>query len=235
VPRAGWVERLGAMGTAAQASVPGLYAWGVTVAPGAFAHGAAGVPKAAAAVALAALLSGPLADERLGERARIPLLWIFVLSSALAWSTAPSGLAPSHVDAQRGLAGMLGWALFAITWSAPALPPGRGTGRVVEPDTRAVDGDRPHDARIYVLGGATLAAILQGPGWGAASLERALLVRVVALVAGLSVVGVATEVALTRYRTRVCAPRRARLRRGAGWLALLGLLLLVGLLFGSRG
>ena len=96
----GWIERLSAMGTAAQATVPGLYAWGVTVAPGALAHGASSAAKLAAATALAALVAGPLVADRLGGRTRIPLLWAFVLASAIAWSTAPASLAPLQLDAR---------------------------------------------------------------------------------------------------------------------------------------
>src|ERR1700722_9461866 len=101
-------HRLSAMGAAAQASVPGLYAWGVTVAPVAWSRGASAVAKVAAVAALAALAGGVAAERRWGTRARIIALWGFVLACALAWSAAPTPLGPLRIDAPRGLAGMLG-------------------------------------------------------------------------------------------------------------------------------
>ena len=72
-------------------------------------------------------------------------------------------------------------------------------------------------------------------GWGVTSPERALLVRLVALAAGLAIVGTAAEIALARHAPR--APRlwKARMRTVGGPLLLLAGLALAGLLFASRG
>src|SRR5882672_6171857 len=101
--------RLSATGAAAQANVPGAYAWAVTVAPAAWSRGAPALAKVAAVAALLALFGGMAGERAWGARARFASLWGFVLASALAWSSAPAALAPLRVDSLRGLAGMLGW------------------------------------------------------------------------------------------------------------------------------
>jgi hypothetical protein len=230
------LERLSAMGASAQASVPGLYAWGVTVAPTAWGRGSSLVAKGAALVALAALVGGVAAERSWGHRARIAALWTFVLACALSWSAAPSGLAPLRIDAPRGLAGMLGWALFALASAAPALQGRRGDGRVFldEPDLAPRRGLHRGDA-VYVAAGAAGAVALQLFGWRIATPERALLVRLVALAAGLALVGASVDVALSRHVPRAPQSSQRRLRRGMATFLVLALLGLTGALFVVRG
>jgi hypothetical protein len=228
-------ERLAARGASAQAAIAGAYAWAVTVAPAAWEHADSAVTMAAAGLGLAALVVVAAGERLWGGRGRTASLWVFVLASALAWLSAPAALRPLRIDAPRGLAGMLGWALFALACAGPAL------GDLHEP-ARVVD-DAPLDARsrlargdaAYPFAGAALALALQFVGWRVASPERALLVRLVALAAGLAIVGASAEIALARHAMRVRRPPAARLRTAAVPLALLGLLALAGLLFTSRG
>src|SRR5271165_7131310 len=118
---AGLFERLSSWGAAAQASVPGAYAWGVTVAPAAWSRGGSSFARAASLVAIAALGAGVVGERRWGWRARIASLWTFILACALTWSAVPLALAPLRMDVPRGVAGMIGWALFAMASAAPAL------------------------------------------------------------------------------------------------------------------
>jgi hypothetical protein len=223
-------ERLSSMGAAAQASVPGVYAWGVTVAPCAWARGASLVGKVAAIVALLMLGAGMLGERRWGGRARAVLLWGFVVACAAVWSAAPAGLNPLRMDAPRGLAGMLAWALFAFACATPALPPSMEGERANDDAPLAPRQKlRPGDA-AYVAGGGLLAAILQVGGWTIPGGERALLVRFVALAAGLAVIGATTELALSRHLPRVVPSRSRRLRRAMTALVALGILVLGGLL-----
>ena len=229
-------QRLSAMGAAAQASVPGLYAWGVTVAPVAWSRGASSLSRMAAVVALAALVGGVVAERRWGQTARIGAVWGFVLACALAWSAAPSALAPLRIDAPRGLAGMLGWALFALASAAPALQARQGATRLVldEPELSPRRGLRRGDA-AYVACGALAAAALQLLGWRVATPERALLVRLVALAAGLALIGAAVDVALARHAPRVALSSQRRLRRTMTTFVVLAVLGLTGALFVVRG
>jgi hypothetical protein len=230
------LQRVSSLGASAQASVPGLYAWGVTVAPAAWARGGSAVSKVAAVVAVLALVGGVVGERLLGGRGRVLSLWAFVLSSALAWSAAPAALGPLRIDAPRGIAGMLGWALFAFASAAPALQ-GAGddvAGRLVDdallPPRRGLSrGDA-----TYVAMGAIIAAVLQLVGWRVPTPERALLVRFVALAAGLAVIGAATDVALARHSPRAARSRARRLRRAMAALVVLALLGFTGILFALR-
>jgi hypothetical protein len=232
---AGVFERLSVMGAAAQASVPGLYAWGVTVAPAAWARGASSTAKVAAVVALLSLAAGVLGELRWGGGVRFASLWGFVLASGLTWSAAPAALGPLRIDAPRGIAGMIGWALFALASAAPSLEGRRGRASVIEePALSPRKGLAPGDA-AYVAAGTLLAAALQVVGWRVATAERALLVRFVALAAGLAVLGASTDVALARHGARQALPRRARLRSAMAMLVVFVLLAATGALFAYKG
>jgi len=228
-------ERVSAMGSVAQASVPGAYAWAATVAPVAWSRGGGALAKVAALVALVALAAGWIGEPRWGSRARVASLWGFVMASAVTWSVAPAALAPLHIDAPHGLAGTLGWALFALALAAPSLEGNREPARVVDAEPlaarrRLARGDAP-----YLVGAAVIAAVMQLVGWRVAGVERALLVRFVALAAGLATIDAAASVAVARHARRGQVSMRARLRRSMAVLVLLGILLLGGLLFALRG
>jgi hypothetical protein len=227
-------ERLSGIGATAQATVPGLYAWGVTVAPAAWARGAPLLAKMAAIAALLALMGGVVGDGLWTGRARTPSLWAFVLASALTWSASPASLGPLRIDAPRGIAGMIGWALFAFATAAPALHGRREEQRVVKDAELAPRQGLARGDAAYVTGGALVAAALQLIGWRVATAERALLVRFVALAAGLAFIGAAAEIALARHSPRVRRSPPRRLRRAMGWLVVLSLLGATGVLFAWR-
>jgi hypothetical protein len=235
VPASSLFDRLVARGAPAQAAIAGGYAWAVTVAPTVWERGAPVIAMVAAVVGLAALLASAVGDRLWGGRGRAAALWAFVLASALAWLSAPAALRPTRLDTTRGLAGMAGWALFALASAGPALGERQEPGRVVD--------DAPLEARnrfargdvAYPLVGGAVALGLQVAGWGVTSPERALLVRLVALAAGLAIVGTAAEIALARHAPRVRRSWKARMRSVGGPLLLLAGLALAGLLFASRG
>ena len=226
------------MSAAAQASVPAIYAWGVTVAPAAWSRGAPLLAKVAAVGALVAVAIAVGGERRWGARARMPALWGFVLASAVTWSAAPGALGPLRVDAPRAMAGMLGWALFALTFAAPAIDSRGALPSEEEPaDPEAPLAPRRVLARgdgLYVGGGALFAIWLQGIGWQIATTERAILVRIVCLAAGIALIAVSTQVALARHLPRVRDRSAVRLRRAMPPLVALGLLALSGLLLALR-
>lgn len=223
------------MGAAAQASVPGAYAWAVTVAPAAWSRGAPLVAKVAAIAALVALAAGVWGERIAGSKVRTLSMWGFVLSCALAWSAAPSALAPLRVDAPRGVAGMIGWALFALAFAAPALQGRREEERIIEsPDLVPRKAVARGDA-LYLVAGGLLAAVLQTIGWRASTPERSLLIRFTALATGIAVLGAAADLALARHGSRAKRSRTRRLRSGMMPLVILALLGLSGVLFVFRG
>jgi hypothetical protein len=224
-------DRVAAVGIAAQGAVPGLYAWGVTVVPVAWARGGPVTAKVAAIAAPLALGAGVAGERVWGDAARIASLWAFVVAAAVTWAAARGGLGPLHVDGPRGVAGMLGWALFAFTCAGPALRSGADLEAPVTP--RGPSSGRLGGGRgeaLCVGAGALAAAVLQTVGWKIVGPERALLVRFVALAAGLAVLGAATEVALAQTAQRVPRSPRSRLRGAATWLVALVILAAGGLL-----
>jgi hypothetical protein len=217
-----WVADLGA---AAQAVVPGLYAWAVTVAPCAWGRAPLGA-RFAAGLALLALLT-PLAPEPgdpvRASRRRALGTWVFVLASALTFLAAPAALAPARLGAARGLAGMLGWGLYAFAAAAPALPRAREENQA-EPGLAPRQTVRRGDA-IYLVVGALAAAALQLVGWSVSTPERAVLLRMVTLMGGLGLVGASARLAIARHGRR--APARRSLRAAGPWLV--GLIVLLGI------
>jgi hypothetical protein len=219
------LERLSAMGAAAQAAVPGIYAWGVTVAPGGWARSASALARATTVLALVVLGVGVWAERRWGERARIASVWAFVVACSISWSAAPRGLSAFPVDAPSGLAGMLGWALFAFASFAPAAP--MHSASTFGPSLR----EKPASGDMaYLACGALMAGLFELIGWRIANTERALLVRFVALAAGLATIGASAQIALSRRLTRTVLQTSRRLRRAMAALVVLGLLALSGLL-----
>lgn len=216
-------------------AIAGTYAWAVTVAPVAGYHGAPVAAEVTAGVALASLLAGAAAERWWKGRARLASLATFTSACIATWLIAPAGLRPVAIDVPLGLAGMLGWALYALAAAGPAL------GAYREPD-RIVD-DGPLEARrrlargdaLYLVGGTSLALALQCIGWNVADPERGLLVHLVAVAAGLAVIGASAEVALARHEARAPRSARARWRSAAPAIALLGVLALSGLLLVVRG
>ena len=171
-------------------------------------------------------------------RARAIAAWGLALTSALAWLFAPGSLSAYRVDTGSGLAGMLGWALFALACAAPmAKRDDASDARIVEgpplrPRTRLARGDL-----AIVSLGAVLACALQAVGWSATPVERGVLVRVTVLACGLAVLGASTSVALARHTRRVPAPRRERVKRALPWFVLAGALAIAGValaLLGAR-
>ena len=232
---AGLFGKLSAFGVAAQASVPGVYAWGVTVAPVAFGPGGPVFAKVAAILAVLALGAGVAGERRWPGAAKLVSFWGFVVASALCWSVASAGLGPLRIDAHRGLAGLLAWALYAFASAAPSLATADRAPLLALSEVQA-NRDGPRAPRpgsrgkdvAYIGGAAVLAAMLQSVGWRIADPERALLVRFVALASGLAVIGAATDIALSCGATRAVLPNARRFRRALAALVALGLLALVG-------
>lgn len=189
-------ERLAQLGTSAQSSVPGIYAWAVTVAPTVCSGSEPLVARWVGLCAPTILVAGAALEPRVGMRARILSLWSFVIACGFVWGAAPAELAPPRLDPVRGVGGMFGWALFALAWAhgpvtreaAPKLP------------AAVADGESPPwGARVdgaCLLAGALAAAAIQLGGWQVPGAESALLVRFATVAAGLAVLGVAANLAV---------------------------------------
>ena len=245
-------QRIAGIGASAQAAIPGLYAWAITVAPAAWSRGAPLVAKAAAIMGVIALVTAPFVEGSGGATSDVPdhqkrsflerfnswtgpmwartwSVWGFVLSSAMVWALAPSALSSARLDAVRGSLGMVGWALFAFASAGPALKSDPNSpARIIASTSMKPRSALPRGDGIYVAVGVVLALLMQGIGWGVATPERAVLVRLVTVVCGIAVIGGTTSIALARHGTRVPASRKIKLRRAMPWLVMLTMVALAG-------
>jgi len=171
--------------------------------------------EVATALGIAALVAGPIVERRWKEASRLVSGWGLVGSSIAAWSLAPEAVLGAF-DAARGIAGMLGWGLFAFTVAAPARARSFAglTVTPIEPTPSVTKLDTP----VFVLG-LVLAVALEVPGWRVAERDRALLLRVVALAGGIGIVTVAGLVAAAFHRVDA-PPLRSLSARAIAWLAL---------------
>lgn len=242
--RTGLYARMASLGASAQAAIPGLYAWAVTVMPAAWSRGAPVLAKTAAIVGVIALVTAPLVEgaaspagakreEPAGASwrprawtgptwARAWSVWGFVLSSAMVWALAPAALSSARFDGVRGALGMVGWALFAFASAGPALRSDPvASARIVRNTSLKPRSEVPRGDGLYIGAGVVIALGLQAIGWGVSTPERAVLVRLVTVVCGIAILGGTTSIALARHGTRQEASRKVRVRRALPWLVLL--------------
>jgi hypothetical protein len=241
-PFAGALARVTGLGATAQATVPGLYAWAVTVAPPAFARAAPEVSKVSAVLGALLLVLAPALEAKRPTAARLVSIWGLVVTSLVVWVLAPAAwTTPAHLDPVRSIAGMLGWALFAVASVVPAVPRGTKEGGAPSghrapsrPLNRRGDSGRI-DAAIVIFG-IGLAALLQVVGWRAEEPERAILTRLVGLSAGLMIVGASGSVVVFRHTAHRPLPARQRAKRAVLPLVLLALWIVGGAVYAlSRG
>jgi hypothetical protein len=136
-------------------------------------------------------------------------------------------MSPLRVDLPYGLAGALAWALFAFASCAPAAQTHQLHSATA---AKSLPGRLPGTDTAYLVSGTLLAGLLEGVGWKISGAERALLVRFIALAAGLAIIGASAQIALARHVPRTTLPGSRRLRRATAALVVLGLGLLSGLL-----
>jgi hypothetical protein len=205
------------LGPVAQAAIPAVYAWGVTLAPFLFAPALELV--VVSVLPLAAIALSLYLEQQRRPYAIHVLLWGYAGPSTLALLIAPQR-ALHRFDWLRGALGILGYALFAYTVAAPALR---------APSTES-SAPRPHRLAvvlraIYVLIVPVMAFALLALGWDLVEDERAALVHVAACLLG---------ILLMRAMDASPSGKRRFLHAGVMILALLSALCSILLLTRSR-
>lgn len=226
----GALVRVADLGSTAQASVPGVYAWSVSVAPAAFAHGAPGIAQMAAACGIASLAGAPILESKRPRAARMVSVWGLVFTSLFVWIAVPSSsLSPLQFEGVRGFAGVLGWALFAFASAAPALVPlsSESPTRTLSRALRSRSPTGWADAAILWIG-IGMAGVTQAVGWHVVEPERAVLVHLLGLVGGLAAVSAVASIVAARHVARKFDSPAQRARRAVVPLVLFGLLAAVG-------
>jgi hypothetical protein len=209
--------------------LPGLFAWGVTVAWPVFVRPSASLPRALAVAAPVALLSGAASSTHWPAIARALGIWCFFALCAAVWASSRILATGSSIDPVQGIAGSLGWALFAIGWAREAGPiradvgpaaPTAADGRLAGDDPRA--GPKPPPRRpvtwLAAFSIAAAAALLTLAFW-VPGRARASFAHAVAVAGSVALVGAASEIS---GRARPGAPDRARNRLAAAWRERLG-------------
>lgn len=229
VPR-GLFTRLADVGSVAQATVPGLYAWAVTVAPVAWSRGNGVASRTIAVWGVLALL-GAVAVEGMGRHriARLLSVWGLTVSSALVWAIGSSSVAATRLDSARGISGMLGWGLFAYASAAPTFRRSPAPPIFDEGSELRARGSSPRGDRYYLIAAAIAAVALQFIGWGPTTAERSLLVRLVTVGAGIAIITSTSHVTLARHKRGRPASTSARTRAVLFGLGAVGLTAMVGI------
>jgi hypothetical protein len=218
--------RIFELGGLATILLPGIYAWGATVAWPSFAvAGSSPVARVAAVVAAVLLFTGPLLARRHLRSGRALGVLGFVGASAAAWGALDAAIRPPQLDTVRAALGALAWGLFALGWGT--FP---GRTRLPEEDPHAVlTGRLPPRARLprgISWGFGALLAVALGLPLLAWRVERpgvALLAHAVALAGSVAVLGVGSRVLLApKGPARAKAPRL--------WIGALCVWLLLGIL-----
>lgn len=129
---------------------------------------------------------------------------------------------------------MLGWALFAYACAAPVVEPVPEPARI-EAGVRARGRVERYDA-IFVGVVCVLALGLQLVGWNVQSPERAILVRVTTLGAGILLLGGIGNFVAARHGAQKEQNPRARIKPSPpplplGWVIALALLVAAGVLY----
>jgi hypothetical protein len=217
------------LGSTAQAAVPGLYAWFVTVVPCAWSRGSHFPGKLASILALASLAVAIYLEPQRPKIARAVSVWGLTGGSIVVWMLSSVQLAPQHFATARALSGMLGWGLFAYASAAPALGP--RTGGVVEsgllkPRSTVLRGDG-----WYLAGGIIAALLFQTIGWRVLSPERGLLVRIATLAAGIGVIGASVSLSLARRLGTKKSLKKNPMRELLGWGIAIAALLAIGMVY----
>lgn len=199
------------LGGVATILLPGIYAWGATVAWPAFAlAGSSPVARLAAVLAALLLFSGPLLARRHPRSGRALGVLGFVGASAAAWGALDAVIRPPQLDTVRGALGAFAWGLFALGWGT--FP---GRTRLPEEDPHAVlSGRLPPRARLprstSLAFAGLLATSLALPllAWRAERPGVALLAHAAALAGSVALLGVGSRVLLSpKGPPRVKSPR----------------------------
>lgn len=204
---------------AAQAALTSLLAWGITVAPAAFARTSPVTARVTAVAAVAAGVVGALlagARPRLGRALGVTA---FLTLMTVTWLLAPAAIHPDRLDPIHASLGSVALALYAFSWRAPRPGPhaAHSEGRELSLEARArLPRSVVPVAALSIVAAFTCVEL----AWRTREVERALLAQAAALVCATTLVSAGTIIALRRG---AAVPSGRRGLPAPAWRALLGL------------
>jgi hypothetical protein len=213
--------------------LPGLYAWLSTVAAPVAVRGSPTLARVCAALALIALVVGPLLALERARLGRAVGVYVFVGLSLATWLTADTLIGVERLEPIRAGFGAVGWALFALGWGTV-----RTVGHVPEQDPHAIAGaplptrgQLPRATLIVFSIGLIGAAFPLLLAWRVVRPGHALLAHAAAIACAVAVVTSAAKLALARGSWQPLSPPRLRLLAASRPLALVTLLLAAGMVW----
>jgi hypothetical protein len=202
--------------------LPGLYAWGATVAWPAFSQRAASLPaRAGAGAALLGLILGLGLARPHPTLGRAVGVLGFLGCSAIAWGALGSGLRGSGLDPVRAALGALAWGLFALGWGG--FPERRQALEELElagPAHLTPRARLPVGMRVGFVALVTCALALPLLAWRVERPGVALLAHAVALAGSVSLLTVGTRILIARPGSEQSRAPRLWLTLCLLWLAL---------------
>jgi hypothetical protein len=209
--------------------LPGLYAWGATVAWPAFSHRAASLAaRSGAGAALLALLSGlalarshPITGRAIGVLGCLGC-------SAVAWGALGNTLRSPELDPVRAALGALAWGLFALGWGGfPARLPALEELESAALGRLQPRGLLPLPMRLAFVVLVFFALCLPLLAWRVERPGVALLAHALALAGSVALLNVGTRIVLARPNSAQRTAPRLWLLLCLAWLALGALLWLL--------
>jgi len=187
--------------------LPGLYAWGVTVAWPVLARPSASLARQLALLALVALVSGTALSSLWPMLARLLGVWSFLALCTGVWASAKSPAGAFLIDPVQGIAGSAGWALFAIGWAGDGGPGRMRSEKDSEDPIRASPAASPRSrlwraAAWLVAFAIAAAALLLALAWWVPGRTRALFAHAAVVSGAVALVGAAAEIAV-RQQPRI--------------------------------
>jgi len=206
--------------------LPGLYAWGATVAWPVFSHRAASLPARGGAVAaLLALFSGLALARSHPVAGRATGVLGCLGCSAVVWGALGNALQGSELDPVRAALGALAWGLFALGWGGfPARPPPVEELELGAPGRLQPRGRLPLSVRLGFVVLVSFAVSLPLLAWRVERPGVALLAHATALAGSVGVLNVGTRILLARPNSAHRSAPRLWLSLCVAWF-LLGALL----------
>ncbi len=180
------------------AALPGLYAWGSTVALRGLLIRDEWLAQSFALLSGVSLVAALSFEARPGRLADRLVAFGFVGGAVASWLCLGYAGLDAQIDPLTGLTGMLGWAAFAFGWGRL-----RNSSRVLYNTelSKVLSAGYPPRGQVHPLGRWTqgfallCAWLIQVAAWTATSRERSVLVHALALAGSLGVLSVGSVLA----------------------------------------
>jgi hypothetical protein len=208
--------------------VPGLYGWLATVLAPVLQRGASFWSRAAALLALGALVGSFVLSASRPRAARVLGVYGFVLFCFGSWAFLGPLLRSDQLDAVRGALGAIGFLLHALAWGASPKDPDAEALDNLVPGVPLQPRHKPTRLAAVALGlGVAVALLPMALAFGVERPGASLLAHALALGCGVLLIGAATDVALRMGKAHQFPAWRARAARALWPLG--GLIVAVGL------